>query len=295
MMVQISLTLGWQPFLPFNLDSPQRCLSSLILPTPFNYGQLSRLVMSLLPPSTITFTVAQLHSFFEHTAEQFVLQKKSISDEDSALVKSFFLFATSSDNLASFEDKRKQLVPARHTEVVANEQANAISNIKSGFSIGKVKSTPTRYTLITSKHRIVPVERQSLMAPSILSSPEAIMYTKNHNKDLEIESEMVRQMNNELQIYTDEEDEMINSAIGLNSGLKMKGAIPFQDFKSTFSTTKFVGGFYNFKLGDIYSMATCTLRGNHSWVAARLTNYHYHCKNPAFGVMKEQLVEEIYL
>ncbi|GMI13858.1 hypothetical protein TrVE_jg10921 [Triparma verrucosa] len=89
---------------------------------------------------------------------------------------------------------------------------------------------------------------------------------------------------------------MINSAIGLNSGLKMKGAIPFRDFKPTFSTTKFFRGFYNTKLGDIYSMATCTLRGNHSWVAARLTNYHYHCKNPAFGVMKAQLgEEEIYL
>eukprot|EP00519_Triparma_laevis_P003739 CAMPEP_0182519596 /NCGR_PEP_ID=MMETSP1321-20130603/45181_1 /TAXON_ID=91990 /ORGANISM="Bolidomonas sp., Strain RCC1657" /LENGTH=426 /DNA_ID=CAMNT_0024727579 /DNA_START=233 /DNA_END=1508 /DNA_ORIENTATION=- len=200
--------------------------------------------------------------------------------------------------------------------------------------------------MMTSKNRIVPMEGQLSTALSVLSSPDATMYRKNYNKDLEIESEMVRQMNNELQMYTDEEDEMITSALGLNSGLKMKGAIPFQDFKSTFSTTKFVGGFYNSKLGDIYStstlyaawepqlgsgkafelflplhepgiwsnertigqrrdisklgdiyaVSTFTLRGNHSWVAARLTNYHYHCKNPAFGVMKEELGnEEIYL
>ena len=131
--------------------------------------------MSLLPPSTITFTVAQLRSFLEHTAEQFVLQKKSISDEDSALVKSIFLFATSSDNLASFEKKRKQLVPARHTEVVANEQAIIVPSTKSGFSsAGKVKSTPTRVNLMTSKHRIVPMETQLSTALNILSSPDAI-------------------------------------------------------------------------------------------------------------------------
>ena len=105
---------------------------------------------------------------------------------------------------------------------------------------------------------------QTSTALSVMSSPEATKYMEKHNKDLEIESEMVRQMNNEIQMYTDEEDEMINSALGLNSGLNMKGAIPFQDFKSTFSTTKFLRGFYNAKLGDIYSVSTCTLRGNHS-------------------------------
>ncbi|GMH96532.1 hypothetical protein TrVE_jg14448 [Triparma verrucosa] len=39
-------------------------------------------------------------------------------------------------------------------------------------------------------------------------------------------------------------------------------------------------------------MSTCTLRGNHSWVAARAANYHYHSKNPAFGTLKEQLDDE---
>ncbi|GMH93467.1 hypothetical protein TrST_g8394 [Triparma strigata] len=149
---------------------------------------------------------------------------------------------------------------------------------------------------MVSKSRIIPMESQSSTALSVLSSPDAIKHTEAYNKDLEIESEMVRQMDNEIQIYTDEEDEMINSARGLNSGLKMKGAIPFQDFKSTFSTTKSFRGFYNAKLGDIYAMSTLTLRGNHSWVAARFVNYYYHCMNPAFGLMKEQLgKKKIYL
>ncbi|GMI11299.1 hypothetical protein TrVE_jg2985 [Triparma verrucosa] len=145
---------------------------------------------------------------------------------------------------------------------------------------------------MTSKIKILPMESQSSTALGILSSPDAVKFTKAYNKDLEIESDMVLQMDNELQIYTDEEDEMINSALGLNSGLNMKGAIPFQDFKSTFSTTTFFRGFYNTKLGDIYSMSTCTLRGNHSWVAARLTNYYYLCMNPAFGVQKEYVAGE---
>ncbi|GMH78487.1 hypothetical protein TrST_g4778 [Triparma strigata] len=257
-----------------------------------------------LPTTTPTFTLPQLRSFLDHTAEQFVLQSKSISEGDVEFVRNIVLFATSSDNLASFEEKRKQLAPARHTEVLATVNEQEITALPKGFSsigkvlssAGKVKSTPPRVTLMTSKNKIMPMENQLSTALNVLSSPDATMYGKNYNKDLEIESEIVRQMNNEMQMYTDEEDNMINSAIGLNSGLKMKGAIPFRDLKPTFSTTKFFRGFYNTKLGDIYSMATCTLRGNHSWVAARLTNYHYHCKNPAFGLMKEQLGdEEIYL
>ena len=148
---------------------------------------------------------------------------------------------------------------------------------------------------MVSKSRIIPMESQSSTALSVLSSPDAIKHTEAYNKDIEIESEMVRQMDNEIQIYTDEEDEMITSALGLNSGLKMKGAIPFQDFKFTLSATTFFRGFYNAKLGDIYAMSTLTLRGNHSWVAARFVNYYCHCMNSAFGVMKEQLSDEIYL
>ena len=81
-----------------------------------------------------------------------------------------------------------------------------------------------------SKKKIVPMESHKIMlmesqlstALSVLSSPDAVKYTEAYNKDLEIENEMVRQMDNVPQSYTDEEDEMINSALGLTSGLKMK-------------------------------------------------------------------------
>ncbi|GMH71838.1 hypothetical protein TL16_g05760 [Triparma laevis f. inornata] len=118
--------------------------------------------------------------------------------------------------------------------------------------------------------------------------PETTLYASNYNKDVEIESEMVRQMDNVVQEYTFEEDEMITSALGLNSGLKMKGAIPFKEFKKTLSTCRDFRGFYNPKDGDIYVTNTFTVRGTHSQVAARMANYHYKCRNPAFGVMKEQ-------
>ena len=73
-----------------------------------------------------------------------------------------------------------------------------------------------------SKNKIVP------MKTSILSSPVATKYVEDHNKDLEIESELVRQMDNVVQHYTEKEDEMISSGIGLLDGMKMKGAIPYK-------------------------------------------------------------------
>ena len=79
-----------------------------------------------------------------------------------------------------------------------------------------------------SKNKIMPMESQSSTALSILSSPEATKYVENHNKDLETESEIVRQMDNVVQHYTETEDEMISSGIGLLDGMKMKGAIPFK-------------------------------------------------------------------
>ncbi|GMI00258.1 hypothetical protein TrLO_g11333 [Triparma laevis f. longispina] len=44
-------------------------------------------------------------------------------------------------------------------------------------------------------------------------------------------------------------------------------------------------------------MSRFTARGNHSRVAPRLVNYHYKCKNPAFGLLKAQnsTVDKSYL
>ncbi|GMH86654.1 hypothetical protein TrST_g13924 [Triparma strigata] len=138
-----------------------------------------------------------------------------------------------------------------------------------------------------SKNKIMPMESQSSTTLSILSSPEATKYVENHNKDLETESELVRQMDNVVQHYTEKEDEMISSGIGLLDGMKMKGAITYKEFKTDFSATRVLKGFYNFREGDIYIKTEYIVRGDHSYVAARAANYYYNCINPAFGFTEE--------
>lgn len=65
-------------------------------------------------------------------------------------------------------------------------------------------------------------------------------------------------------MYTLAKDEMITSSLGLLAGMEMKGAIPFRTFKTTFSTTKYLKGYYNLKEGDIYVKTSFMVRGNHS-------------------------------
>ena len=136
-------------------------------------------------------------------------------------------------------------------------------------------------------NKIAPLLSQKSTALSILTSTEANQYTKNYNLDLDFENEKVLQMDNVVQRYTEEEDAMITSGLGLIAGMEMKGAITFRDFKTTFSMTKFLKGFYNAKEGDIYSMSNFTVRGDVSMVAARAINYFIHCYNPAFGLSKD--------
>ncbi|GMH48380.1 hypothetical protein TrLO_g4527 [Triparma laevis f. longispina] len=64
----------------------------------------------------------------------------------------------------------------------------------------------------------------------VLSSPEANLYYENCNADLKFESEKVKLMDNIAQFYTDEEDPMITSGLGLIAGIEMKEAIPFRNF-----------------------------------------------------------------
>lgn len=72
------------------------------------------------------------------------------------------------------------------------------------------------------------MESQTSTALSILSSPEANDYVEKRYKDLDFGNEKVLLMNNVVQRYTAEEDEMIVSALRLVSAMKTKGAIPFQ-------------------------------------------------------------------
>ena len=171
--------------------------------------------------------LSELLGYHESMARRF-LQNRDVSDHDPDLVRNllseYINFALNEEDFAARfgRDKaRKQLDPA-----VAPQGFSSVGKVLS--SAGKVKSTPSRVTLMMSKNKIVPMESQSLTALSVLSSPEATKYVEDHNKDLETESELVRQMDNVVQHYTEKEDEMISSGIGLLDGMKMKGAIPFK-------------------------------------------------------------------
>ncbi|GMI07358.1 hypothetical protein TrVE_jg10068 [Triparma verrucosa] len=96
-------------------------------------------------------------------------------------------------------------------------------------------------------NKVAPMMSQTSTALSIFSSPEATQYIENLNKDLDFENEKVLQMDNVIQRYTEEEDAMITSGLGLIAGMEMKGAIAFSTFKTRFSATKFLKGFYNSK------------------------------------------------
>ncbi|GMI00289.1 hypothetical protein TrLO_g11348 [Triparma laevis f. longispina] len=93
------------------------------------------------------------------------------------------------------------------------------------------------------KNKVVPMLSSTLTALAVFSLPEANLFVENLNKDIETENEKVIQMENvvqNVQTYSGAEDGMINTARGLIQGMKLKGVIPFTDFKSTFSSTKFL-------------------------------------------------------
>ncbi|GMH51051.1 hypothetical protein TrST_g8578 [Triparma strigata] len=166
---------------------------------------------------------------------------------------------------------------------------SALSNSKNSdfSSVGKVLTKRSTISNMLS-NKIVPFnpdEKQAALA--VFNSPEAVLHVKNFNKDVDVENEIVLQMDNVPQLYTEAEDEIITSGLGLLDGMKMKGAIPFKEFKTAFSATRVQKGFYNSKDGDIYVMSEYTVQGDHSYVAARIANYFYNCINPAFGFTEE--------
>ncbi|GMI00256.1 hypothetical protein TrLO_g11332 [Triparma laevis f. longispina] len=90
-----------------------------------------------------------------------------------------------------------------------------------------------------NKNKIVPMPSQASTALAVFSLPEANLFVDNLNKDIETENEKVIQMDNVVQTYSEAEEDMISTSRGLIQGMKLKGAIPFTDFKTTFSSTKF--------------------------------------------------------
>ena len=100
------------------------------------------------------------------------------------------------------------------------------------------------------KMKIVPLNDEKSTALGCLNSPEAMKFITEYNLDVDFENEKVLQMDNVVQGYMDEEDAMITSGLGLLAGMRMKGAIFFRDFKTTFSTTKYLKGYYNSRDGE---------------------------------------------
>lgn len=230
--------------------------------------------------------------FLEQTASRYMLQGK-ISDKNKEiavnLLSNFLVYAKSPTNVAEFEQAKGETVvnsniskSLSHTNTQELLRSIARNNTNGFASVGKVLFTPTRATLM-KKNKVVPMLSPTLTALAVFSLPEANLFIENLNKDIEFENEKVIQMDNVAQTYSEAEDGMISTASGLMQDMKLKGAISFTDFKTTFSSTKFQRGFYNTKEGDIYCISTFTARGNHSRVAARLVNYNYNCMNPAFG------------
>ncbi|GMH88099.1 hypothetical protein TL16_g11056 [Triparma laevis f. inornata] len=131
--------------------------------------------------------------------------------------------------------------------------------------------------------KISPMQSSTSTVLAVLSSPEANQFIQDQNKDIDFENDKIMMMDNIAQVYTEEEDAAIESALGKLSGMDMAGAIPFTNFSTTLSTTRYMKGFYNYKEGDIYVKSAFTIRGDHSQVAARLSNHYYKCRNPAFG------------
>ena len=147
-------------------------------------------------------------------------------------------------------------------------------------------------TTFMQNMKIVPIggdERSAAL--SIFNSPEAKQFVDFYNKDVDVESKITLAMDNVVQSYTEREDDMITEALGLLSSLEMEGAISFRTYKTTFSTTNYLNGYYNLNTGDIYAKLNYTVRGNHSRIAARLANYYLVCMNPAFGVSDAESLE----
>jgi len=264
--------------------------------------------MSEISPQTFTFSKAQLSQFLDSTGSRFLDQGKNIGEGDMdyarMLLVSFIGYAGSDENIDAYElgdtPKRQQLAACHAIPIPGSPKSERISEMVS--SVGKILTTQSPNSSGYSESRslnlikysqVAPLEMahtQKSMAQLFLSSPEVTQYVEEFFKDVEKEDEIARQMDNVLQKYSAKEDEAISSAKGLIVGMKLKGAIPFTDFKATFSSTRGFKGFFNSKMGDIYAEAYYTVRGDHQHVAARIFNYHSCCKNPAF--IREHVVKQ---
>ena len=228
--------------------------------------------MALFPPSALVFSLPQL----EESVGHFMLDKFT-GDADAErcreLMAAFLdYFKAKARNFNETGEtgemqKKTAIVPTLNTAMSVSMPPSPKLNDKFS-SIGRIKFKRTT-TIRIKNNKISPMMSQTSTALSV-TSPEANQYIENNNKDLDFENDRALQMDNVVQRYTDKEDAMITSGLGLISGMEMKGAIALRDFKTTFSATKLLKGYYNSKEGDIYSMSNFKVRGDVSRVAARV-------------------------
>ena len=199
------------------------------------------------------------------------------------------------EDLSDDEDSKKKTSPVPNPAYVSSSEpmsSASVSTIRDpGIALLPALSA-SPYTSIgrtlsaSPSHRLSALERSNKIVPHVvpksaevkfLESPESMMYVKRFNADVTYENKIVLQIDNVVQLYTEDEDEIVASAIRLLAGLNMKGAIPYRNFKTTFSSCSHLKGYLNTSEGDIYALATFFVSGFHSRVAARLTNYFMKC------------------
>ncbi|GMH69698.1 hypothetical protein TrLO_g11255 [Triparma laevis f. longispina] len=230
----------------------------------------------------------------KYLLQQYLKVGKTVDETDLMFVNNyltgFFSFAESflkkNENLVAMKvDKGEHMHTPQEDTANGNSATLSIFNdtkTNDALSIKALGSSKDISSIgkLLSKRSTISQMRSMKIVPM-----QANAFTKDYNADVYLENEKVLQMSDVIQKYTDEEDAMIDAAKGLIRGMEMEGAaIPFKEFKTTFSTSKFLNGFYNSKMGGIYINSEFVIRGDHSRVAAaRFTNYFINCINPAFG------------
>ena len=183
-------------------------------------------------PQTIRLSLPQLSDL----AEEFLQDHKSYG----AAVTEFLKYAAaaaaptvlSADNdAAALEEGRGQNQKGQvHPTAPAPAPGPAPLIASEYSSIGKTLKSARRISKLMS-NKIVPQRtEQSATSAALmfLNSPDSEQHVNKYNEDVEFENKQMVQMDSVPQQYTEEEDNMISSAIGLMEGMKIKGAIPFR-------------------------------------------------------------------
>ncbi|GMI05179.1 hypothetical protein TrVE_jg12419 [Triparma verrucosa] len=126
--------------------------------------------MSLLPPSSVSFTLSQLQDL----AAQYMLQSKKFGDHDREfaheLLSDFLGYAKSADKVAAGAPDANRNTHTHVSSSSSSEPAiGQTGNSTSGFSsVGKILSKPTRATMIKS-NKVVPIQSQNQVAARLVN------------------------------------------------------------------------------------------------------------------------------